>query len=210
MEAQKIDFKKKYPELFRQSDKKVSYIQVPKLLYLAIDGEGHPENSPDFHDKISAIYGMVFTLKFMLKDSALQPPGYFDFVVPPLESTWYIKDCPGFNPERPADWRWSLMVVVPEYFTPELLAKACDVISKKGKDITFARQVRLEKATKGKAAQLMHIGPYNGVGEIVKKLMTEMEANHLELVGNYREIYLNDPNRIDPSKIKTICRMTYK
>jgi hypothetical protein len=210
MDNLKIDFKKKYKTLFSQTDKKVSYIEVPELLYLSIDGQGHPENSPDFHQKIGALYGVAFTLKFMLKDPAQQPPGYFDFVVSPLESTWFMKDCPGFDPQRPDDWRWSLMMIAPEYFTTVLLEKACAEIARKGKDTTFAKQVKLENTPGGKAAQIMHLGPYGEVKATVEKLMAEMEANKFEPIGHYREIYLNDPSRVAPEKIKTICRMTFK
>jgi hypothetical protein len=210
METKKIDFKKEYKELFRQSDKKVMYVDVPELLYLAIDGEGHPETSPIFQDKIGALYSMVYTLKFMLKEPALQPQGYFDFVIPPLESFWFMEDCEGFDTQGLADWRWTLMLIVGNYYTPDLLEKAKAEILKKGKPAKFLTEVRLEKMAGGKAVQLMHLGPYNEVGPTVEKLMAELEAKNLNPSGKYREIYLNNPCKVEPVKIKTICRMTYK
>lgn len=209
MVTKKVDFKKEYKELFRQSDKKVLYIDVPELLYLAIDGEGHPETSPDFLVKIGMLYGMVYTLKFLLKEPSLQPPGYFDFVIPPLESFWFMEDCEGFDAQRLADWRWTLMLIVGDYYTPDLLEKAKTEILKKGKPAKFQDYIRLEKMVGGKAVQLMHLGPYNEVGPTVEKLMAELETNNLKPAGRYREIYLNDPRKVTPDKIKTLCRMTY-
>lgn len=80
----KVDFKKEFKELYRASDKKISYVNVPELKFLSIKGKGHPEQGSEFQEKIGALYGVAYTLKFMLKEPSLQPENYFEFVIPPL------------------------------------------------------------------------------------------------------------------------------
>lgn len=86
---EKVDFKKTYKTLYKASDKKLTVVEAPEFQFLMIDGKGNPNTEPEFHKKIEAIYGVAYTLKFMLKDEKLQPEGYFDFVVPPLETLWF-------------------------------------------------------------------------------------------------------------------------
>lgn len=206
----KIDFKKEYKELYRQSDKKISHVVVPEFKYLAIDGVGHPENNPSFEQKIGALYGVAYTLKFMFKNTELQPENYFDFVIPPLEIFWFMNDCKGFDPDKPEDWRWTLMIMQADYITAEHVKMAKTELLKKGKANEFLDELRLEKNLDGKAVQILHLGPYNEVAPTVEKLKNELKLNGLIQQGKYREIYLNDPRRVAPEKIKTICRMPYK
>ncbi len=207
--AQKIDFKKEYKELYRQPANKISYVEVPEFNYLAIDGEGHPEGNQDFQHKIGTLYGIAYTLKFMLKEPGLQPAGYFDFVVPPLETFWFMKNDVEFDANKPDDWCWTLMIMQADYISTELVEMANKELIKKGKEVKFLDQLRLEKISDGKAVQTLHVGPYNEVRPTVKMLLDELENNDLKPARKYREIYLNDPRRIAPEKIKTICRMPY-
>jgi hypothetical protein len=206
----KVDFKEKHKELYRQSDKKVEHVVVPEFNYLAIDGERHPEQNKSFEEKIGAIYGVAYALKFMLKKPALQPEGYFDFVMPPLECFWFMKDGIQFDPENFEDWRWTLMVMQADYITEKLVNLAKKELLKKGKAGKYLDGLRLEKNADGKAVQLLHLGPYNEVGDTITKLKEELSEKGMVPRGKYREIYLNDPRRVSPEKIKTICRMPYK
>ncbi|MCG6189643.1 GyrI-like domain-containing protein [Maribellus maritimus] len=206
----KIDFKKEYKKLFRQSDKKISYIVSPKLNYLTIEGKGHPEKNTGFEQKIGALYGVAYTLKFMFKNPDFQPPEYFDFVIPPMETFWYMNNCDGFDVNRPNDWRWTLLLMQAGYITPQHIEHAKNELIKKGKTNDFTEDLQLKKIKKEKAVQLLHIGPYNQVSETVEKLMKELESKGLEPYGKYREIYLNDSRRVPPEKLKTICRLPFR
>lgn len=206
----KIDFKKEYKELYRQSDIKVSHVDVPEFSYLTINGAGHPENNPSFEQKIGALYGVAYTLKFMFKKPELQPKGYFEFVIPPLETFWFMEGCDGFDPEKPEDWRWTLMIMQANYISDRHVDLAKKELKGKEKANEFLDELRLEKNSDGKAVQLLHLGPYNEVGPTVKRLQEELKNKGLTAHGKYREIYLNDPRRVATEKIKTICRMSYK
>ena len=205
----KIDFKKEYKDLYKASDKKVSFINIPKLKFLMVDGKGYPEKSDDFQPAIEALYSMAYTLKIMLKDEKLQPEDYFDFVVPPLESQWWMDSSECFNAKKYEDWRWTLMIMQANYINDKLIDKAKEEIRKK-KDITYLEKMRFETGPSGKAAQLMHIGPYNTVERSINVLVKDMEEKSLEMIGKHYEIYLSDPRRIPPERLKTIIRFYYK
>ncbi len=205
----KIDFKKEYKDLYRASAKKVSYIKVPEMKFLMVDGQGYPEKSPDFQPAIEALYSAAYTLKFMLKDEKLQPKNYFDFVVPPLESLWWMEGSDCFDVEKHDDWRWTLMIMQADYITDDLIEKAKEEILKK-KEVSYFKKMRFEKGSSGKAAQLMHIGPYNDVNRSIDILIKEFEEKGLKMIGKHYEIYLSDPRRVPPERLKTIIRFFYK
>jgi hypothetical protein len=207
---EKLDLKKVWKPLFNQHANKISYIDVPEFGYLAVDGSGHPENNPVFQEKTGALYSVAYTLKFMLKDAGMNVPDYTDYVIPPLEGFWFMNDCNGFDASRTEDWRWTLMIMQPDFITQELIGKAKEEISRKGKQTNSINDVRLERIADGKAVQILHTGSYNTVGESVKKLLDELERNNLRPARKYREIYLSDPRKTAPEKLKTICRMPYE
>ncbi|HRI61231.1 MAG TPA: GyrI-like domain-containing protein, partial [Saprospiraceae bacterium] len=169
-----------------------------------VDGEGAPESSTPFHQAIEALYGTAYTLKFMFKDQP-KPGGWFDYVVPPLEGLWWMKGDKPFDTKRPEDWRWTLMIMLPDFITPAMVDKAMGQLRDKKNPPGLSR-LRMEAFEEGKAVQIMHIGPYDQEGPAIAKLHTFAAENSLELRGKHHEIYLSDPNRTAPEKMKTVLR----
>lgn len=204
----KIDFKKEMKDVFGASAKKSSDVVVPDMKYLSMAGKGHPENNPEFADVMEAIYRTAYTLKFMLKDEALQPEGYYDFVIPPMEGI-YESDNMEFDLNKPETWSWVMMVMQPDWITDELVEKAKAEIRKK-KDAPGLDRMKFEIIKGGKAKQILHIGPYGEVGAIYQALHDEIAADGNELAPACREIYISDQRRTAPEKRKTVVRQYYK
>lgn len=201
---EKIDFKKTYKVLYSASTKKVEIIDVPELRYIVFDGQGDPNSSIEFQEKIEAMYSIVYTLKFMLKFAKEKPAGYYDYVVPPFESLWWM-DNMEIDSKQPDEWKWSLMIIIADYIDEKLIKKAIDEIQKKN-DNKWLNSFRIEKIKAHQCAKIMHIGPYNEVETSILQLNDFIEKNNLKLIGKHHETYLSDPRRVSPEKLKTIVR----
>lgn len=205
---ERVDFKKKYREFFNASDKKVLFVKIPDFKYLTIKGKGHPDGNPEFEQKIGAIYAIAYTLKFMFKDVSLQPEGYFDFVIPPMGARWWT-DGMDFSMENKDEWQWELTVMMAEYINDDHLGKAKTEIRKKKDPSPWLDDVKLKILHEGEVAMMMHIGPYNEVGNTYEKLFSAMkEAGREPAEGKCHEIYLNDPRRTAHHKLKTVVRVS--
>lgn len=189
-------------DVYTASAKSPKIITVPKLKYLTIDGHGHPDKTPAFQEGISALYQLAYTLKFMLKKSA---PAR-DFKVMPLEALWWPPDGTAFL-SAPDDWNWTLMMVVPSFITAAQLHKAIDQVrSKKESPSPAIDNVRLQEIKEGKAVQMLHVGPYSREEGTVNTVGDFATAGGYLLTGRHHEIYLSDPKRAAPEKLKTIIR----
>lgn len=204
----KTDFKKTQKDWYQPSAKKAGLVTLPKMNFLMVDGEGAPENSTSFHQAIEALYGTAYTLKFMFKNQP-RPGGWFDYVVPPLEGLWWMKDDKPFDTGRPSDWRWTLMIMLPDFFTPAMVETAIGQLREKKNPPGLSR-VRLEAFEEGKAVQIMHLGPYDQEGPSIAKMHAFAAENGLKIHGKHHEIYLSDPNRAAPEKMKTVLRQAVK
>jgi len=190
----KVDFRKLYPELYRES-KNIVEVRAAKGIFLAVDGVGEP-GSQAFQDAIGALYGLAYTTKFTLKNAGLG-----DFAVPALECLYF--DDPATTPRD--QWRWRLQLRIPEQITARTLADVRRALTeKKGLD---TRAVKRIAWAEGRALQVLHVGPYNEVGDVYRRLAAEAGARRLSCTGPGHEIYLNDPRRVAPARIKTIVRM---
>lgn len=199
-----FDFKKEYKDLYLPKQKPMR-IHVPKMSFLAVDGEGDP-NGDAYQNAVSALYSISYTIK-MSKMGQSRPAGYFDYVVPPLEGLWWT---PGpFELFERADWLWSAMIRQPEFVNSETLAWAKEQSAKKKPDIDTS-VVTLTELTEGDCVQMMHIGPFATEPETLAAMHAYMEAQGLrDDVGSVRkhhEIYLNDPRKTAPDKLKTVLR----
>lgn len=201
---EKIDFKKSYKVLYSASTKRVEVIDVPELRYIVFDGQGDPNSSIEFQEKIDAMYSIVYTLKFMLKFAKDKPAGYFDYVVPPFESLWWM-DNMEIDSKQPDKWKWSLMIIIADYIDEKLIKKAIVEIQKK-KDNKWLNSFRIEKIKAHQCAKIMHVGPYNEVESTILQLNDFVEKNNLKFIGKHHETYLSDPRRVSPDKLKTIVR----
>ena len=198
---EKIDLKKKYAELYKASANKMAIVTVPKLNYLMVDGVGDPNTSKQFQDAIEALYSLSYTIKFMIKKGGQQ----IDYGVMPLEGLWWTDDMNNFSMESKAAWKWTLMIMQPDFVTQSIIDEAKEQINKK-KNPILLNDVRLEAMEEGLCAQVLHIGPYNTEPPTIMKLHAFIKENGYNLHQKHREIYLSDMRRTAPEKLKTNLR----
>ena len=197
----KIDLKKELKELYMAPKGEPEIVEVPAMNYYMADGTGDPRTSQEFVDAVGALYSVAYTLKFMLKKG----PEPVDYVVMPLQGLWWADDMEVFTMEQRDDWRWRVMIVAPKEVTPELFEQAIEEVKRK-KDPPALDRVRLEEYHEGKAAQVMHIGPYADEAPTIERLHQFIHDQGHRLRGKHHEIYLSDPNRTAPERMKTIIR----
>jgi hypothetical protein len=181
-----IDLWKEHKALYSPRSGTPELVRVPALKYLMVDGQGDPNTSAGFQGGIGALYGLAYTLKFTFrKEKGL------DFRVMPLSGLY---------------WRWTIMIPVPSVVTAAAVKKAkAEVRSKRG-DSPSLEAARLETLREGQCVQLMHLGPYAAERPNIEKIHRFVKENGLTFAGSHHEIYLSDPRRSKPEKMKTIIR----
>jgi hypothetical protein len=201
----KIDYKKELKHLYRPSAKKVVVVDVPAMNFLKIDGKGNPNSSASFQEATEALFAVSYRLKFMIKKGEQQ----VDYGVMPLEGLWWADDMTAFSVDKKDDWKWTLMMMQPEYVTAELVAEAMELVKKK-KNPHALPLMRFEAYAEGQAAQIMHVGPFAEEGPTVEKVHDFIDENGFERSGLHHEIYLSDIRRAAPEKWKTVVRQPFK
>ncbi len=197
----KVDFKKELKHLYRPSAKKFTIVDVPAMNFLMIDGHGNPNTATAYKEAVEALYAVAYKLKFMSKKSLAK-----DYVVPPLEGLWWSKDMTTFISRNKDAWEWTMMIMQPEWITSEMYADTCQIV-KKAKNPTALSKMRLEAYHEGLAIQIMHIGSYDDEAPTLARLHNEfLPQNGYAEAGKHHEIYLSDPRRVAPEKLKTILR----
>ncbi|MHC4713052.1 MAG: GyrI-like domain-containing protein [Planctomycetota bacterium] len=196
----KLDLKKQFKHLYAPARKPV-IVDVPEMLFIMIDGEGDPNTSPDFQDAMQTLFPVAYSIKFALKKS---DPAK-DFTVMPPEGLWWMKDGIPFSLERKGDWLWTLMIMQPDFVTPEILAAVSEDLRRKGKAPALEK-ARLETYREGQCVQMLHVGSYDTEPATVGEMHALAAEANLEFHGKHHEIYLSDPRRTAPEKLKTILR----
>jgi hypothetical protein len=203
--VEKMDLRKQLKHLYSPSAKQAQIIQVPHFQFVMIDGIVAPGTPPaesgEFQDCLQAAYGAAFTLKFMSKLRKVDP---IDFTVMALEGLWWI-DSGVFDFQKKEPWRFTLMILQPDHITPQMFAEAIEQIKKK-RDHPSLAHLRLESFEEELAVQIMHIGPYSSEPATLEKMVSFAKDNGYQLRGKHHEIYLGDPRRANPDKLKTILR----
>ncbi len=199
-----IDLKKEMKPMFTASAKKVTYVDVPEMNFLMIDGKGDP-NADEFQQAANAIYSVAYTLKFMLKKG----PQQIDYPVMALEGLWGMQHGAAFEMGARDKWEWTLMIMKPKIITRAMVDEAKALAAKK-KDLPNIDKILFKPFHEGYAAQIMHIGPYATELETVKRMDDEVRAAGYTFVGRHHEIYMGDPRRTAPERLKTILRHAVK
>jgi hypothetical protein len=202
-----FDFKKEYRDLY-QPKTKPSIIEVPRMRFLAVEGAGDPnEENGAYAHALNLLYGIAFTLKMSYKtDHAIE--GFFEYVVPPLEGFWWQPGVEGVDFEDKASFNWVSAIRVPEFVGDADFAWAIEIATTK-KKLDFS-PVQLVEIEEGLCVQCMHIGPYDDEPATVAA-MHDFAAEQgfmpdFSDVRRHHEIYLSDPRRVDPAKLKTVVR----
>lgn len=198
---EKVDYKKELKALYTASAKKLSIVTVPPMEYLMLDGSGNPNNSREFQDAVETLFSVAYTLKFMVKKAV-----EVDYGVMPLEGLWWCDDMNHFSMDNKDDWKWTLMIMQPEYYvTPALFTAAVEKV-RRDKGLSAVNEIRFNTYDEGLVAQVLHIGPFAEEGPTVATLHAFITDNGYQMNGKHHEIYLSDPRRGDPKNWKTIIR----
>ena len=199
----KIDFKKSLKSFYVPGAKDFVIVDVPKMNFVKIDGAGPPGNQA-YQDACAWLYPISYGLKFQSKQMLEK-----DYVVPPLEGLWWAKDMNAYTADRRDEWIWTLMIMQPDWITQEMFEQACLKAEKKLG--TPPETLRFEPFEEGKSVQILHIGPYSEEGSTLARLHGEfIPQNKLDWNGKHHEIYLGDPRKTTPEKLKTVLRQPVK
>mgnify|MGYP000002899581 CR=1 FL=1 len=202
---QKLDLRKEWKHLYAPSAKRVEIVDVPALSFAMIDGRitsGHSlAESPEFQQAVEALYGISYTLKFASK---LRKDNPIDYPVMALEGLWWTESGE-FDIAKPEGWLWTLMIMQPDHITPEMFQEALRRLKEKRDNPALAK-LRLERFQEGLCIQTMHVGPYAQEPATLERMKAFARENGYMLCGKHHEIYLGDPRRAQPEKLKTILR----
>ncbi len=205
-----LDLKKELKYLYMPSAKKVELVQVPRMQFAMIDGaieqgEG-PGTSGGFQEATQALYGVAYTLKFMLKKRKTHA---VDYPVMALEGLWWVED--GIFDIRVKDnWHYTLMILQPDVITPDVFNEGLAELRRKRGDSPALTKLRLAHFDEGLCVQIMHIGPYADEPATVDRMRAfATENGYRDCIGRggkHHEIYMGDPRKADPAKLKTVLR----
>jgi len=201
----KIDYKKELKHLYKPSPKSIEIVDVPEMNFLMIDGQGDPNTSKEYSDAIEALYAVSFALKFMIKKGDLE----IDYGVMPLEGLWWADDMSQFSVDDKTNWRWTAMIMQPEYVTQDLFIEAGEQVEKKKNPVALSK-IRFESFSEGNAAQTMHLGPFSEEGPTIERMHDFIQNSGYSFNGKHHEIYLSDIRKAAPEKWKTVIRQPIK
>jgi hypothetical protein len=196
---EKINLKKDLKHLYQPSSKVVAQVNVPTMNYLMIDGEGDPNTSQTYADAVETLFMVSYVVKFKVKKTAA-----IDYTVMPLEGLWWTDDMSRFTVEDKSNWKWTMLILQPDFVARETIESAIGELKKK-KNPNVIAKVRFEAFSEGKCAQILHVGPFSEEGPTIVKVHQYIDSSR-KLTGKHHEIYLSDIRKANPAKWKTIIR----
>ncbi|HUD07605.1 MAG TPA: GyrI-like domain-containing protein [Candidatus Saccharimonadales bacterium] len=202
----KVDYKKELSEFYNGKTGQPVVANVPSMNFLIIYGKGDPNKSQEYIDAIQTLYPMAYTIKFICKKELQK-----DFGVMPLEGLWWTEDMHNFNPQDKSNWLWTAMIMQPGIVNKDIYRRALKQVAEK-KNPKSLDKVRFEAYDEGRVAQVMYVGPYADEGPTILKLhdfIKEQGGRLDDSNKHHHEIYLGDPRRSAPSKLKTIIRQPF-
>jgi hypothetical protein len=197
----KLDLRKQFKHLYQPSPKAPVLVDVPALNFLMVDGAGDPNTADSFREAIGALYGLAYTLKFMIKKG----PEAIDYPVMALEGLWWAEDMSAFGREAKGEYQWTVMIMQPEVVTADHFARAAADLRRK-KNPPALDRVRLERFHEGLSAQILHVGPFAAEGPTIERLNDFIAAQGYERRGRHHEIYMSAFGRTAPERLKTVIR----
>jgi len=199
---QKLDLYAKHKDEYLASADPV-IVHVKPARYLAIQGRGEP-NGDAFQAAVAALYNVAFTVKMARKAAGR------DYAVAKLEGLWWGKGKEGAFVEQPKhSWQWQLLIRVPDWIQSKEVAQTADLLVRKGKPLDV-RNVELLLLNEGRVVQMLHVGPYEDEARTIDRMHAFASGQRLTVHGRHHEIYLSDPRRIAPAKLRTILRRPVK
>jgi hypothetical protein len=206
----KLDLKKEWKHLYAPSAKEVQVVDVPAFPFVMIDLRVEPDETPEssqaFQQAVGALYGMSYTLKFMSKLNQEEP---IDYAVMALEGLWWTESGE-FDFAKKEAWQSTLMMMQPGHITADMFQTALRQIDekqrKKGEDNPALARLRFEPFHEGLCIQIMHVGPYADEPRTIERMQAFAQENGYVYRGKHHEIYLGDPRRASPEKLRTVLR----
>jgi hypothetical protein len=195
-----LDLKTDLKSLLKPSAKAPEIVDVPPMQYLMIDGAGDPNTAAEYAQAVEALYTLAYGLKFHFKKTQ-----GITYPVMQLEGLWWAEDMSSFLTHDKSSWLWTMMIMQPDIVTAEAFEQQRAEAAKKKPLLPLAK-VRLEMYHEGLSAQIMHIGPYAAEAPTIQKLHQFIADQGYSLSGKHHELYLGDPRKSAPEKLKTIIR----
>jgi hypothetical protein len=203
---QMLDLRKTLKHLYNPSSKQPAFVEVPRFQFATVEGAiepgMEPGTSPSFAAALEALYGISYTLKFMSKQRAQEP---IDYPVMPLEALWWIEQGE-FDIRKKDNWCWRAMIMQPEHIAPEMFGDALAKLRKKRDGGAGLELLRFAPFEEGLSVQLTHLGPYSEEPATLDRMRAFAEEQGYRLHNLHHEIYLGDPRRGTPEKLKTVLR----
>ncbi|MFY9419302.1 MAG: GyrI-like domain-containing protein [Limnochordia bacterium] len=205
----KFYFKKEEKHLY-QPKTTPAIVDVPEMLFLAVDGQGDPNTSQEYREAVELLYGLSYTIKMSPK-SGSAPEGYFDYVIPPLEGLWWggDVDAESWVVTNKQGLLWTMLLRQPSFVNEDVVAWAKEKLGKKKPDLDLTK-AQLISFAEGLCVQMLHVGPYDTEPQSVQR-MHAFAAEHGYRIDFspkrlHHEIYLSDPRKTAPEKLKTVLR----
>ncbi len=196
---EKIDFKKQMASFYNPGAKAIQTVVVREMNFVMIDGTGDPNQSL-YQEAIEALYSISYALKFAVKKET-----GIDFTVMPLEGLWWSKDVTDFTAGNRDGWLWTSLIMQPEYVTQVQFHSTIEKL-KTTRHLPALSRARFEPFHEGLCAQNLYVGPYSEEGPVIRQIHEFITGNGYQPRGKHHEIYLSDPRRSKPEKLKTILR----
>ena len=199
-EPEKTDLKK--ADAYRARRGQFRVLTVPPTRYLMVDGHGDPNTDPGYAAALAALYPVAYALKFASRESG------HDYVVPPLEGLWWAEDMASFTDARDKTvWDWTMMLAVPDWLGEQDVTAAVAAVRAKKTPPARLDDLHVRVLDEGFCVQTLHIGPFDAEGPVLEEMHSEfIPAQGLQMTGRHHEIYLSDPRRAAPEKLRTILR----
>lgn len=199
--ADKVDLKKSL-DAYRARRGEFRVVDVPGLQYLMIDGHGDPNTSPDYAAALDALYPVAYALKFASKRELGR-----DYVVMPLEGLWWAADLDAFTTMRDKSrWDWTMMILTPDWIDRGLFSAAVERTRARNAPSRLD-DLRLAPLAEGRCVQTLHVGPFDAEAEVLARMHERfIPDNGFRMTGKHHEIYLSDPRRTAPERLRTILR----
>lgn len=205
----KLDLKRQLGHLYGPSAREVAMVDVPSMNFLSIDGKGDPNTAVDYAAAVEALFSLSYAAKFAVKKGPLN----VDYGVMPLEGLWWADDLSAFVSGDRSGWQWTMMIMQPEFVTPNLIDEVAASVAKKAaakkKELPALTRVQFGAFTEGPAAQTLHVGPFTTEGPTIGRVHGFIADSGKDLTGKHHEIYLSDIRKSDPAAWKTVIRQPF-
>ncbi len=201
----KLDLKKEYKQLYSPPADSASVVDVPVFNYIAVDGQGAPDGAKA-QQAIEMLFPVAYAIKFISKARDK------DYGVMPLEGLWWADDMNDFVAGNRDKWKWTYMIMQPDFISLKDFEEAIRKVQLKNKEMTLSN-VHFDYFAEGKAAQIMHIGPFSEEHANIRKIHDHIAALGGKFDGlkeKHHEIYLSDMRKVAPSAMKTILRQPFQ